>query len=45
MAPNAGGVPTDTLGSVIKGILDEEDFTAFKGEARKQFASAWVFNS
>jgi hypothetical protein len=30
MAPNAGGVPTDTLGSVIKGILDEEDFTAFK---------------
>jgi Fe-Mn family superoxide dismutase len=45
MAPNAGGAPTDTLGSVIKRDFGSyEDFTtAFKGEARKQFASAWVF--
>jgi Fe-Mn family superoxide dismutase len=45
MAPNAGGIPTDTLASVIKRDFGSyEDFTvAFKAEARKQFASAWVF--
>jgi Fe-Mn family superoxide dismutase len=45
MAPNAGGVPTDTLASVIKRDFGSyEDFTTvFKEEARKQFASAWVF--
>jgi Fe-Mn family superoxide dismutase len=45
MAPNTGGVPTDTLASVIKRDFGSyENFTtAFKGEARKQFASSWVF--
>ncbi|MFQ3173220.1 MAG: Fe-Mn family superoxide dismutase [Flavobacterium sp.] len=45
MAPNAGGVPTDTLASVItRDFGSYENFTtAFKAEATKQFASAWVF--
>lgn len=45
MAPNAGGVPTDTLASAIKRDFGSyENFAAaFKGEATKQFASAWVF--
>lgn len=45
MAPNAGGIPTDTLASAIATDFGSyENFaTAFKGEAAKQFGSAWVF--
>jgi Fe-Mn family superoxide dismutase len=45
MAPNAGGAPIDTLASTITRDFGsyEKFMTAFKGEATKQFASAWVF--
>jgi Fe-Mn family superoxide dismutase len=45
MAPNTGGVPKDTLASVItRDFGSYENFkAAFKSEATKQFASAWVF--
>lgn len=45
MAPNAGGIPTDTLASAItRDFGSYENFAvAFKGEATKQFGSAWVF--
>ncbi len=45
MAPEAGGTPKDTIASVINrdfGSFDEFK-TAFKGEAVKQFGSAWVW--
>lgn len=45
MAPNAGGVPTDSLASVLtRDFGSYKNFvTSFKAEATKQFASAWVF--
>lgn len=45
MAPDAGGVPKDTLASAIsRDFGSYENFvTAFKGEATKQFGSAWVW--
>lgn len=45
MAPNAGGMPKDTLATAItRDFGSYENFiTAFKSEATKQFASAWVF--
>jgi Fe-Mn family superoxide dismutase len=45
MAPNTGGVPTDTLAAVINRDFGSYDnFVAtFKGEATKQFGSSWAF--
>ena len=45
MAPNTGGTPTDTLAAVItRDFGSYTNFvTTFKGEATKQFGSAWVF--
>jgi len=45
MAPNSGGVPKDTLASVIsRDFGSYENFvTSFKSEATSQFGSAWVW--
>jgi Fe-Mn family superoxide dismutase len=45
MAPNAGGIPKDTLASAItRDFGSYKNFAiAFKAEATNQFASAWVF--
>jgi Fe-Mn family superoxide dismutase len=45
MAPNAGGVPTDTVAAVInRDFGSYNNFVAsFKSEATKQFGSAWVW--
>lgn len=45
MAPDAGGIPADTLALTMKRDFGSyENFvTAFKAEATKQFGSAWVF--
>ena len=45
MAPNTGGVPKDTLASVIsRDFGSYENFkSAFRGQATSQFGSAWVW--
>jgi Fe-Mn family superoxide dismutase len=45
MSPNAGGVPKDTLASIITRDFGsyEEFVSLFKSEATKQFGSAWVW--
>ncbi|UQD57369.1 superoxide dismutase [Flavobacterium sp. K5-23] len=45
MAPNTGGVPNDTLASIIKRDFGSyENFASqFKNEATRQFGSAWVW--